>query len=71
MPFTNIIKATETQSVVQPLVRPLPFEDYVADCCNADCGWKGLASECVTPKHDTNEILCPKCHEITEPANEI
>jgi len=61
----------EYQSAVEPLVRPIPFEDYVADCGNPECGWKGLASECVTPKHQLDEVLCPMCHDVTEPANEI
>ena len=46
---------------------PDDCEDYTVDCCNEDCGWTGLKSETVHHKHDTAMLLCPECHETTEP----
>ncbi len=42
-----------------------------AECCNADCGWKGLLSECIRWKHDTGVRFCPECHEVVEGINVI
>lgn len=44
-------------------------EDFLTQCNNEECGWEGLASETVHPKHDPETQLCPKCHETTEPAD--
>ncbi len=44
--------------------------DYAVDCNNPDCGWTGMASRCVTPKHVPEELLCPECHETVEPVGE-
>lgn len=45
-------------------------EDYLVECCNEDCGWGGLKSETVSPKHDATRQLCPECHEVTEPVDD-
>ena len=42
-----------------------------AECCNADCGWTGLLSECLRWKHDTGVRFCPECHEVVEGINTI
>ena len=44
-----------------------PVDDYYVDCCNEECGWTGLRSETVHPKHCVEEQLCPVCTEVTEP----
>lgn len=36
------------------------------ECNAAACGWRGAATDCVTPKHVPEMLLCPECHETTE-----
>ncbi len=33
------------------------------ECMSDECGWVGLMSDCLHPKHDPDNLLCPKCHE--------
>lgn len=35
-------------------------------CCNPDCYWVGLETDCVHPKHCPEDRLCPRCNEVTE-----
>jgi len=44
-------------------------DDYEVDCCNGDCGWSGPKSQCLRWKHDTGDLLCPECGEVTEPTD--
>ena len=37
------------------------------NCCNADCGWAGLSTDCVHQPHSPKMLLCPECHEVVEP----
>lgn len=46
------------------------YEDFVVDCCNEKCAWSGLASDCVTPKHEPDHLLCPECYKVVEPVGE-
>lgn len=43
------------------------MEDQISyvECCNEDCGWEGLSSECHTLKHG-GKLLCPECHEVVD-----
>jgi hypothetical protein len=43
--------------------------DYRVDCCNENCSWSGLASQCLRWKHDTGDMFCPECHEVVEPVD--
>lgn len=43
------------------------MKDYPVECCNDDCDWAGMASQCVRFKHDTGDIFCPECWEKVEP----
>lgn len=43
------------------------LKDCQALCCNEECGWQGLASECVML--GAIGPLCPECHEVTEQAD--
>lgn len=45
------------------------IEDYIVNCCNPDCGWTGLYSQCLQMKYGFPKGLCPECHEVTEPNN--
>jgi hypothetical protein len=38
------------------------------ECCNAECGWIGAEVDTVQMKHGYPNLLCPKCHEVTESA---
>ena len=40
--------------------------NYPVICCNEECGWVGMAYECLRWKHDTGEIFCPECREVVE-----
>jgi hypothetical protein len=46
---------------------PIVQDDYMVDCCNAECEWQGLKSQALRWKHDTGDIICPECHEVCEP----
>ena len=35
-------------------------------CNNDRCGWDGDREDCVSPKHDLSQLLCPECHETVE-----
>lgn len=37
-------------------------------CINPDCEWTGKVEDTVHPKNSPEELLCPKCHEVTEEA---
>lgn len=37
--------------------------DEQVECMSDVCSWAGLMSECVHPKHDPDNLLCPECHE--------
>ncbi len=39
-------------------------------CCNPNCCWAGDESECVTPHHEPEHLLCPDCYEVVEDAKE-
>lgn len=41
-------------------------KQQVAHCCNAECQWAGAVSDCLTPKHEPRELLCPVCNEVVE-----
>lgn len=36
------------------------------ECNDAVCGWRGPETDCVTPTHVPEMILCPECQETTE-----
>ena len=40
---------------------------YRVECCNSECNWEGFSTDCVTPKHESDHLLCPKCYEVVEP----
>lgn len=44
------------------------IEDYYMDCRNSGCEWSGLYSQGVESK-DSDNLLCPACGGITEPAD--
>jgi hypothetical protein len=44
----------------------MPQDVYYVDCCNEECGWRGLTSDCKM-LGDIGQ-LCPECGETTEPA---
>lgn len=44
------------------------MREQEVECCNDECGWEGLESEAVHPKHDPDFFCCPECHERVYPA---
>lgn len=59
-----------TQAVAsahQQQAHAISLTEESRECNNPDCGWVGPVAECVTPKHIPEMILCPECHETTEP----
>ena len=43
-----------------------PGKVVVAACIHLECGWFGLASETVHPKHAPKDLCCPDCHDTVE-----
>lgn len=44
---------------------PVPIGDRWYICDDSDCAWVGRLEETVHPKHETELVLCPECHENT------
>ncbi|NTW87800.1 MAG: hypothetical protein HGB26_01450 [Desulfobulbaceae bacterium] len=43
---------------------------YRVDCCNEECRWTGYNTDCSVQPHSPDNLLCPECHENTEPVAE-
>ena len=46
-----------------PPTPPLPIGDRWYVCNNDECVWAGRLENTVHPKHETEWVLCPECHE--------
>ena len=66
-PYSVQLEMGALRDLLQTVPQP-PGPTYYVDCCNAECGWTGLNTETVHPKHHPLDQMCPHCNEVTEPA---
>lgn len=51
------------------LVSNTSDDSFWVDCRNDRCRWPGLSEDCVHPRHEPAELLCPDCCDVVEPCD--
>lgn len=66
--LTKAMRASDAPALTALLAAAPIAAEQIRECANGDCNWRGPVSETVQMKHGFPNMLCPKCHEVTEAA---